>query len=75
MQCIYKYIDNILPPVLTVIEPDSKDAPTNASEDHHGTLHFHGHPPSTERGEFERIANPSYEPLEMCREKMTYSNL
>jgi hypothetical protein len=30
---------------------------------------------TTQRDDFERIANPSYQPFEMCHEKVTYSNL
>lgn len=30
---------------------------------------------TAQRDDFERIANPSYQPFEMCHEKVTYSNL
>ena len=67
----------MFPPIPTIEESDCKGAPTNTSEEYQGTIHLREHPPSnsTGRREFERIANPSYEPLEMCREKLTYSNL
>jgi hypothetical protein len=59
-----------------------KDDISTFNKDHH---HHHVPPDcgnlrstpanSTEIDDFERIVNPSYQPFELCHEKITYSNL
>ena len=50
---------------------DTKDDINSTNEDHHMSA-----PPNPlENEDFERIENPSYQHLEMCHEKVTYSNL